>query len=67
MSALLIPLTKGFLGLMGVSSFMFLSVRQQVELQIQGMELKAAELQLEQLEQRNEQRKLELKAAPEKK
>ena len=67
MSALLIPLTKGFLGLMGVSSLMFVSVRNDVELQIQGMELKAAELQLEQLEQRNEQRKLELKAAPEKK
>lgn len=46
---------------------MFVSVRNDVELQIQGMELKAAELQLEQLEQRNEQRKLELKAAPEKK
>ncbi|MBL6921385.1 MAG: hypothetical protein ISR39_04425 [Akkermansiaceae bacterium] len=64
MSALLIPLAKGFLGLLGVSSLMFVSVRNDVELQIQGMELKAAELQLE---QRNEQRKLELKAAPEKK
>ena len=42
---------------------MFVSVRNDVELQIQGMELEAAELQLEQLEQR----KLELKAAPEKK
>ena len=67
MSALLISLAKGFLGLLGVSSLMFVSVRNDVELQIQGMELKAAELQLEQLEQRNEQRKLELKAAPEKK
>lgn len=67
MSALLISLAKGFLGLLGVSSLMFVPVRNDVELQIQGMELKAAELQLEQLEQRNEQRKLELKAAPEKK
>jgi len=56
MSALLIPLAKGFLGLMGISSFMFLSVRQDVELQVQEMELKAAELHLE-----------ELKAVPEKK
>lgn len=64
MSALLVPLAKGFLGLVGISSLMFVSVRNDVELQIQEMELEAAELQLE---QRNEQRKLELKAAPEKK
>lgn len=60
MSALLIPLAKGFLGLVGISSLMFVSVRNDVELQIQEMELEAAELQLE-------QRKLELKVAPEKK
>ena len=59
MSALLIPLAKGFLGLMGISSMMFLSIKQDVELQIQEIELEAAELQ-------HEQQKLELKAVPEK-
>lgn len=62
MSALLIPLTKGFLGLMGVSSFMFLSVRQQVELQVQEMNLKAEEIELEAAELQ-----LELEAVPGKK
>ncbi|MBR01110.1 MAG: hypothetical protein CMO60_09660 [Verrucomicrobiales bacterium] len=60
MSALLIPLSKGFLGLMGISSFMFISIKKNVELQIQEIELEAAELQLK-------QQKLELKAVPEKK
>ncbi len=60
MSALLIPLAKGFLGLMGISSFMFISIKKNVELQIQEIELEAAELQLK-------QQKLELKAVPEKK
>ena len=55
MSALLIPLAKGFLGLMVISSFMFISIKKNVELQIQEIELEAAELQLE------------LKAVPEKK
>ncbi len=56
MSALLAPLAKGFLSLMGISSFMFVSVRNDVELQIQEMDLEAAELNLE-----------EFRAAPEKK
>ena len=60
MSALLVPLAKGFLGLMGISSFMFVSVRNDVELQIQEMELEAAEFE-------HAQRDLELKAVPEKK
>ena len=55
MSALLIPLAKGFLGLVGISSFMFASIKKDVELQIKEIELEAAELQLE-------QQMLELKA-----
>ena len=61
MSALLIPLTKGFLGLVGISSFLFLSVRQQVEFQVQQMNLKAAEIELKAAELQR------LKAVPEKK
>ena len=57
MSALLVPLAKGFLSLMGISSFMFVSVRNDVELQLQEMELEAAELE-------HAQRDLELKAVP---
>ncbi len=67
MSAILIPLTKGFLGLMGVSSFMFLSVRRDVDLQVQKMNLRAAELELEAAELEQAQRDLEFKAVPEKK
>jgi hypothetical protein len=67
MSAILIPLTKGFLGLMGISSFMFLSVMRDVELQVQKMNLRAAEFELEAAELEHEQRELELKAVPEKK
>ena len=67
MSAILIPLTKGFLGLMGISSFMFLSVRQDVELQVQKMNLKAAEFELEAAELQHERKDLELKAVPDKK
>ncbi|MCH1508078.1 MAG: hypothetical protein L7T84_02655 [Akkermansiaceae bacterium] len=67
MSAILIPLTKGFLGLMGVSSFMFLSVRRDVELQVQKMDLRAREFELEAAELGHEHRELELKAVPEKK
>ncbi|MDG1072128.1 MAG: hypothetical protein P8P32_10995 [Akkermansiaceae bacterium] len=67
MSAILIPLTKGFLGLMGVSSFMFLSVRRDVELQVQKMDLRAGEFELEAAELEHEQRELELKVVPEKK
>jgi|GEM_PF-3183234 len=61
MSTLLIPLTKGFLGLVGISSFLFLSVRQQVEFQVQQMNLKAAEIELKAAELQR------LKAVPEKK
>ena len=57
MSGLLVPLAKGFLSLMGISSFMFVSVRNDVELQLQEMELEAAELE-------HAQRDLELKAVP---
>jgi hypothetical protein len=60
MSALLAPLAKGFLSLMGISSFMFVSVRNDVELQIQEMELEAAEFE-------HAQRDLKLEAVPEKK
>ncbi len=67
MSAILIPLTKGFLGLMGVSSFMFLSVRRDVDLQVQKMNLRAAELELEAAELEQAQRDLEFKAVPENK
>ncbi len=67
MSAILIPLTKGFLGLMGVSSFMFLSVRRDVDLQVQKMNLRAAELELEAAELEQAQRDPEFKAVPEKK
>ena len=42
---------------MGISSFMFVSVRNDVELQLQEMELEAAELE-------HAQRDLELKAVP---
>ena len=47
---------------MGVSSFMFLSIKQDVEIQMQEIELEAAELELE-------QKKLEqqLQIVPEKK
>ena len=45
---------------MGISSFMFVSIKKDVELQIQEIELEAAELQLE-------QQMLEFKAVPEKK
>lgn len=45
---------------MGISSFMFVSVRNDVELQIQEMELEAAELE-------HAPRDLKLEAVPEKK
>ena len=45
---------------MGISSFMFVSVRNDVELQIQEMELEAAEFE-------HAQRDLKLEAVPEKK
>ncbi|MDA7880772.1 hypothetical protein N9A94_00520 [Akkermansiaceae bacterium] len=44
MEALLIPLAKGILGLMGISSLMMFSVKQEVHVRVQEVERAEAEL-----------------------
>ena len=65
MEAILIPLAKGLLGLLGASSILFFKVRQDVEIQVQRVQEAQEQAELRLLEAEEELNKAQPKAPKE--